>query len=390
MVDEHCFRALFNQNLFEEIIALKGWRSLAIPRTKISKLLIQEFYANVVQTEEELEQAEQHPYKSYVRGVEVNFSPENIRRVLRFIEQTLDAETDYAIRQRMDQRLDEVLRDLCIPGATWRLSSGKPAQPIQLRRVEHTPLARGWQEFIIHSIIPTGNKSEITIARAILIHSIMRGEDVRAEELIAENIAVIAQGMQGKGKLGFPSTIYKMCKDAQQQGFHLINKQLADFSNNNSLKTCKVKKARQDELWNNTNKFHHQIRKEQDMIAREIQEVKKFQVNQTLMGFRKEAVEKLEQIMGGQQKEMTEIKKQLKEWTRHASSRDAYCCWAHQQPNPNLTEIPIHQIPDVIQANVEKGRHIFHGVLKSQLVAGSSSQAPPPQPSYEPMADPKN
>ncbi|MED6213860.1 hypothetical protein PIB30_097456, partial [Stylosanthes scabra] len=281
--------------------------------------------------------------------------------------------------KRTDQRLDEVLPDLFIPGATWKLGSGQPAQPIQLRRAELTPLAHGWHEFIIHSIIPTGNRSEITIARAILIHSIIKGEDVRAKELIADNIAVIAQGMQGKGKLAFPSTIYKLCKDAQvplhefrrtelipqdklitarlmettrlgrnvqqnsweqqQQGFHLINEQLAGmqlqqqqfFENMQNtqaqyLEELKTVKARQDELWNNTNKFHHQIRKEQDMIAREIQEVKKFQVNQTLMGIRKEAVEKLEQTMGVQQREMTEIKKQLKEWTRHTSSRDAYCC----------------------------------------------------------------
>ncbi|MED6176917.1 hypothetical protein PIB30_092926 [Stylosanthes scabra] len=68
---------------------------------------------------------------------------------------------------------------------------------------------------------------------------------------------------------------------------------------------------------------------------------------------------------------------------------------AHQQANPNLTEIPIHQIPDLIQANVEKGRHIFHGGLKSHLVVGSSSQAAPsqvtaPQHANEPMADPNN
>ncbi|MED6135307.1 hypothetical protein PIB30_045215, partial [Stylosanthes scabra] len=156
------------------------------------------------------------------------------------------------------------------------------------------------------------------------------------------------------------------------------------------LEELKTVKAKKDELWNNTNKFHHQIRKEQDMIAREIQEVKKFQVIQTLI-----AVEKLEQTMGVQQREMTEIKKQLKEWTRHASSRDAYCCWAHQQANPNLTEIPIYQISDLIQANAKKGRHIFHGALRSHLVVGSSSQpaplqAAPPQPADEPMADPKN
>ncbi|MED6200637.1 hypothetical protein PIB30_087160 [Stylosanthes scabra] len=142
-------------------------------------------------------------------------SPENIKRVLRFKEQTPEVETNYATRQRTDQRLDEVLPDLCISRATWKLGSGKPAQPIQLRRAELTPLAHGWHEFIIHSIIPTSNRSEITIGRAILIHSIIKGEDVRAEELIADNIAVIAQGMQGKGKLAFRTTIYKLCKDAQ-------------------------------------------------------------------------------------------------------------------------------------------------------------------------------
>ncbi|MED6211739.1 hypothetical protein PIB30_076534 [Stylosanthes scabra] len=67
-------------------------------------------------------------------------------------------------------------------------------------------------------------------------------------------------------------------------------------------------------------------------------------------------MEKLEQTMVLQQREITEIKKQLKEWTRHPSLRDAYCCWAHQQANPNLTEIPIHQIPEIIHANAEKER----------------------------------
>ncbi|MED6199735.1 hypothetical protein PIB30_078727 [Stylosanthes scabra] len=224
MRDEHCYRTMFNQNLFEELdeypsiqeqIALQGWKRLASPRTKVSKWMIQEFYANAVQSDEEMGQADQHPYKSFVRGVEVDFSLENIKRVLRFKDNTLGATIDYTTRLNSDQRLDQVLQYLCIPRATWRLSSGQPAQPIQLRRAELTLLARGWHEFIIHSIIPIGNKSKITIARAILIHSIIRGEDVRVEELIANNIAVIAQGMQGKGKLAFPSTIFKLCKDAE-------------------------------------------------------------------------------------------------------------------------------------------------------------------------------
>ncbi|MED6177654.1 hypothetical protein PIB30_100178 [Stylosanthes scabra] len=247
--------------------------------------------------------------------------------------------------------------------------------------------------------------------------------------------------MQGNGKLAFPNTIFKLCKDTevpmrefkrselipqdklitarlmkttrvgrnvqvQQQNEEEKDQPMPQFEGGNEedndqgqhqrfephyqqpeqqqffenmqstqaqyLEELKTVKTRQDELWNNTNKFHHQIRKEQDMLAREIQEVKKFQ-----------------------QKEMTEIKKQLKEWTKNASSRDAYCCWAHQQANPNLTEIPIHQIQDLIKINAENGRHIFHGALKSHLVAGPSSQPAPsqpaqPQPTDEPMANLNN
>ncbi|MED6203360.1 hypothetical protein PIB30_114764, partial [Stylosanthes scabra] len=42
----------------------------------------------------------------------------------------------------------------------------------------------------------------------------MKGEDVRAEEIIADKIIRITQGIKEKGKVGFPSTIYKLCKDA--------------------------------------------------------------------------------------------------------------------------------------------------------------------------------
>ncbi|MED6139088.1 hypothetical protein PIB30_080580 [Stylosanthes scabra] len=162
--------------------------------------------------------------------------------------------------------------------------------------------------------------------------------------------------------------------EQQQQGFTLINEQLASmqiqqqtfFENMQStqaqyLEELKAVKTRQDELWNNTNRFHHQIRKEQDML----------------------------------QKEMTEMKRQLKDRTKNASARDPYCCWAHQQANPNLTDVPIHQIPKLMHLNAEKGRHLFYGGLKSHMVAGSPSQAAPSQapPSDlvdEPMADPKN
>ncbi|MED6177698.1 hypothetical protein PIB30_100541, partial [Stylosanthes scabra] len=167
--DAHRFKSAFHQNLFEEYVAKKaitteigfdleedqhpeikeqianrGWRRLTNPRTKISKLLIQEFYANAARTDEEMESAAAHPYKSYVRGVEIDFSAENIRQVLRPKDHTLGAETDFETRQSRDQKLDEVLQELCVPGSTWKLSTSQPVQPIQLKRQDLFPLARGW------------------------------------------------------------------------------------------------------------------------------------------------------------------------------------------------------------------------------------------------------
>ncbi|MED6202397.1 hypothetical protein PIB30_104965 [Stylosanthes scabra] len=93
VLDDHCFRKEFNQQLFEshvrrkkvisevgfnlnndeypqimEQIALRGWRRLAAPMTGVSKLLVQEFYANAAVSDEEVANAEQLPYKSFCKG----------------------------------------------------------------------------------------------------------------------------------------------------------------------------------------------------------------------------------------------------------------------------------------------------------------------------------
>ncbi|MED6126722.1 hypothetical protein PIB30_081106, partial [Stylosanthes scabra] len=161
-----------------------------------------------------MEEAGGHTFRSYVRGKVVDFSPENLRNVMRFRTHVQGAATDFETRKEHDQQLDQVLADLCIPGATWKLSTGQLRVPIQLRRQELNPVARGWHEFSIHSLIPSSNRSEIPVIRAILIHCIMRGEDVRVEDIIVDKIVRMAQGIKEKGKLGFPSTIFKLCKEA--------------------------------------------------------------------------------------------------------------------------------------------------------------------------------
>ncbi|MED6139410.1 hypothetical protein PIB30_083597 [Stylosanthes scabra] len=158
--DNHRFKTAFNEELYNTIvknkkviaeccvdldddeypevreqIVLRGWRRLTAPKQDISIDLIHEFYANAVVTEEEMEEHGGHTFRSFVRG------------------------------------------------ATWKLSIGQLRVPIQLRRQELNPIATGWHEFSIHSLIPFSNRSKIPVIRAILIHCIMRGEDVRAEDI---------------------------------------------------------------------------------------------------------------------------------------------------------------------------------------------------------------
>ncbi|MED6140964.1 hypothetical protein PIB30_098757 [Stylosanthes scabra] len=90
-----------------------------------------------------MEEAGGHTFRSYVRGKVVDFSPENLRNVMRFRAHVENAATDFETRKEHDQQLDQVLAELCIPGATWKLSTGQLRVPIQLRRQELNPAEEG-------------------------------------------------------------------------------------------------------------------------------------------------------------------------------------------------------------------------------------------------------
>ncbi|MED6223964.1 hypothetical protein PIB30_079286 [Stylosanthes scabra] len=124
--------------------------------------------------------------------------------------------------------------------------------------------------------------------------------------------------------------------------------------------------------------FQSHFRQEQERLAREIQEVRKSQISQTLVNNKRLETEKnLQQAMKKQGRDIAEMRKQLTLWIRNTLAREAYTCWAHQQANPNLSEIPITRIPDLMQTNAEKGRPMFYGWLKSDYGASTSSQADP-------------
>ncbi|MED6141092.1 hypothetical protein PIB30_099911, partial [Stylosanthes scabra] len=133
--------------------------------------------------------------------------------------------------------------------------------------------------------------------------------------------------------------------------------------------------GKQEEIWTNNQRFHSQFRQEQERLAREIQEVRKSQTSQTLVNNKRLETEKnLQQAMEKQGRDIAEMRKQLTLWTKNTSAREAYTCWVHQQANPNLSEIPIIQIPDLMQTNVEKGNQCSMGA--SNQIMG---QALPPK-----------
>ncbi|MED6115531.1 hypothetical protein PIB30_091591 [Stylosanthes scabra] len=540
-------------------ITLRGWKRLTSPRTKVKVLMIKEFFANAARTQEELDEKEQHPLTSFVRGVEVDFSPANIKRVMKFKDNTPGAETDYNTRLYANQMLEEVLRDLCIPGATWKLGTGQPPQPIQLRRKELQPLARGWLELIIHNIHPSSNRSEVIVARAILIHSILKESSITAKvmETVRGGAAPIirrhqeeegdhneGQGQEGEAdhnegqgqdqemydaedvyephhhqsyvehETGAESWMnHEAYYEQQQQNYYEPHqsphqqppqqqqglKAITDLVTNTQIDTLnyyeKIKTyqeyqydqmkaiiAQQQEVIDTQNREFQVMKSKQDQLEKELSEIRKAQVNlamyksnsssQAMDGSNEElqrlrkiiedqrlalvqqsraAVgssqiapieEKLDKIASSvarfneelatfkerheqlanlsykqytlirkeqestsqevkeikerqinpvdnetlkdvakmtfqQREELKLIRKQMREWTMYSSARECYDVWAHQQANPNLVQMPLHDLTKMVYDNLENKRPMFSGALKSDSNAGQVSRPEP-------------
>ncbi|KAL4349834.1 hypothetical protein AHAS_Ahas10G0081600 [Arachis hypogaea] len=118
----------------------------------------------------------------------------------------------YTRRVNTDQRLDLILIDICLPGAQWRHDSKE--QPYQLERHDLKLVTWGWLEFIQHSIIPTSNRSEVTIDRAMMIHCIILGNEVEVHRVIPQKLYNIVAKASTSARLAFPHIIFRLCEAA--------------------------------------------------------------------------------------------------------------------------------------------------------------------------------
>ncbi|MED6140557.1 hypothetical protein PIB30_094329 [Stylosanthes scabra] len=149
-----------------------------------------------------------------VQGKDISFAPSNIKRVLRLRKDPLPNVASYEERKaNKDYRLEEVLECLCLEGREW--VRHKDGRPHFFRRNDLEPMAKGWYDFVCRSIMPTTNRSELTVKRAVLIHSIIIGENINVEEIIAEQFYKFIYKTDLSSSLPFPSIIAALCLDAK-------------------------------------------------------------------------------------------------------------------------------------------------------------------------------
>ncbi|MED6149306.1 hypothetical protein PIB30_061141 [Stylosanthes scabra] len=150
----------------------------------------------------------------YDFGKDISFAPSNIKRVLRFRKDPLPNAASYEERKaNKDYRLENVLECLCLEGREW--VRHKHGRPHFLRRNDLEPMAKGWYDFVCRSIMPTTNRSDLTVERVMLIHSIIIGENINVEEIIAEQFYKFIYKTDLSSNLPFPSIIAALCLDAK-------------------------------------------------------------------------------------------------------------------------------------------------------------------------------
>ncbi|MED6209666.1 hypothetical protein PIB30_056965 [Stylosanthes scabra] len=119
----------------------------------------------------------------------------------------------YKTMARKDFRIEEVKECLRVEGGDWVLHADR--RPHYLRRTDFDPMAKGWYDFVCRSILPTTNRSECKVEIAVLIHSIIIGEEIRVEEIITDEIYKFVYKKKLSSSLPFPSTIARLCHEVK-------------------------------------------------------------------------------------------------------------------------------------------------------------------------------
>ncbi|MED6224508.1 hypothetical protein PIB30_084741 [Stylosanthes scabra] len=193
-------------------IRMKKWEKFTAPLQAIGHNLVKEFYANA--WEPDIAKRKPYTYTTMVQGTDISFAPRDIKRVLKLKSNPFPNAPSYHERKaNKDYRLEEVQECLYLEGRKWVLH--KDGRPHYLRRNDLEPMAKGWYNFICRSILPTTNRSKLTVERAVLINSIIIGENINVEKIIADQFYKFIYKTDLSSSLPFPSTIAALCLDTK-------------------------------------------------------------------------------------------------------------------------------------------------------------------------------
>src|ERR1044072_9229793 len=152
---------------FKAVIQRRQWGRFVANRMNAPKDLVREFYANTLVENTDIQPSELS-YLSYYRGYPIDYSPTRVRAHLRLLSQ----EEEKAIfRHNRFPSFAELRRKyapsivagtICQPGHSWTKSM-IPKDHLLLEAVV-------WAHFVLDSLFPNSNKSEIREDAALLIY----------------------------------------------------------------------------------------------------------------------------------------------------------------------------------------------------------------------------
>ncbi|MED6149197.1 hypothetical protein PIB30_060151 [Stylosanthes scabra] len=262
-------------------IKMRKWEKFTAPLQAVGHNLVKEFYANA--WEPDKAKRKPYTYTTMVQGNDISFAPKDIKRVLKLRKDPLPNVASYHERKaNKDYRLEEsfiprgndthftvvllvrfgalaeirayqeVQECLCLEGREW--VRHKDGRPHYLRRNDLEPMAKGWYDFVCRSFLPTTNRSELTVERVVLIHSIIIGENINVEEIIADQFYKFVYKTDLSSSLPFLSIIAALCLDAKittLMGDTLINQEIyrrLDSQQEESRKSFEAINTRMDRM----------------------------------------------------------------------------------------------------------------------------------------------
>src|ERR1044072_667551 len=194
---------------FKEVIQRRHWGRFVANRMNAPKDLVREFYANTLLEETDIQPSELS-YLSYYRGYPIDYSPTRVSEHLRLLspgeEKAIFRHSRFPsfADLRLKYAPATVAATLCQPGHTWTKS--------MIQKDHLVPEAVVWAHFVLDSLFPNSNKSEIRETAALLIYCLMVDIPIDVAQVISYKIySTLNLDKAGKSLL-YPGLVTELVK----------------------------------------------------------------------------------------------------------------------------------------------------------------------------------